>query len=33
MDQQQILIASVIVALIIGVLLGHYVWVPHIPSP
>jgi hypothetical protein len=28
MTQQQILIVSVVVALIIGVLFGHYAW-PH----
>jgi hypothetical protein len=33
MNQQQMLIVSIIVALIIGVLFGHYVWVPHVTAP
>jgi hypothetical protein len=33
MNQQQMLIVSIIVALIIGVLFGHYVWVPHVTPP
>ena len=33
MNQQQMLIVSIIVALIIGVLFGHYVWVPHVAPP
>jgi hypothetical protein len=33
MNQQQMLIVYIIVALIIGVLVGHYVWVPHVTPP
>jgi hypothetical protein len=32
MTQQQILIVSVIVALIVGVLFGHYVWHSSAPA-